>query len=236
MAALQGHMHLTYSSVGESISSATAAVSSSIVTSSVSLSAGASSGITAVPSFISTYCTLGNSSLSSPSWFGSRGAVNDPSAAISHSLPPLFVFGPSASTPVSPSSPIKPFVVGPGYSPIPDKLVMKIRSCQFVDLADLLAENLKAQEAEPQTYLDGKLLVSSTKKRVQEITEIMTWVVAFTVYAWIFCSAFPSRWDDMTQYKLLILKTARQFSGKSWLHYDVAFCKNAAAAGVVDWS
>ena len=54
-----------------------------------------------------------------------------------------------------PSSLNKPFVVGPGYSPIPGKLVTKIRSGQFVDIADRLGENLKALEAELQTYLDG---------------------------------------------------------------------------------
>lgn len=125
-----------------------------------------SSGITAVLSFISTYCTLGNSSLSSPLLFGSCGAVTGASAAISHSFPPLFVFVPTASTPVSSSSMIEPFVLGPSYSPILEKLVVNIQSGQFVDLADLLAENLKAQDVEPQTYLDGKLLVSSTKEHI----------------------------------------------------------------------
>ena len=106
---------------------------------------------------------------------------------------------------------------------------------QFMDLADPLAKNLKAQETEPQTYLDGKLLVTSSKKRIQEITDIVTWVEAFTVYSWILCSAHPSRWQDMTQYKLLILKTSSQFPGKAWLHYDIAFRKDAAA-GLVHWS
>jgi len=32
-------------------------------------------------------------------------------------------------------------VVGPGYSPIPERLVTKIKTGQFVDLADLLAKN-----------------------------------------------------------------------------------------------
>ena len=74
-------------------------------------------------------------------------------------------------------------MVGPGYSLIPEKLVTKIRSGQFVAMADLLAENLKVQEAEPQTYPDRKLLVSSSKKKsVQEITNIVTWVEAFSVY------------------------------------------------------
>jgi len=54
---------------------------------------------------------------------------------------------------------------GPEYSPIPEKHVTKIRSGQFVDLAHLSAENLKAMDKEPQTYLQGELLVKSCKKR-----------------------------------------------------------------------
>ena len=40
----------------------------------------------------------------------------------------------------------------------------KITSGTFVELADLLAENIRAQEAELHTYLDGKLLVAPAKK------------------------------------------------------------------------
>ena len=127
-------------------------------------------------------------------------------------------------------------MVGPGYSPILEKLVSKTRTGQFIDLAHLLAEHLKAQETEPQPYLDGKLLVTSSKKRIQEITDIVTWVEAFKVYSWILCNAHPSRWQDMTQYKLLILKTSRQFPGKAWLHYDIAFHGGAASSGLLDWS
>ena len=69
----------------------------------------------------------------------------------------------------------------------------------FVVLADLLAENIRAQEAEPHTYLDGKLLVAPAKKRMVEITDILTWIQAFTIYQWILCSTYPSRWQDTTQ-------------------------------------
>ena len=98
--------------------------------------------------------------------FGSCGATNGlPSS--SQSFTPLFSFGSNSASASTSTSLNRLFVVGPGYSPIPEKLVTKIRSGQFVDLADLLAENLKAQETEPQMYLDGKLLASSSKKRVQ---------------------------------------------------------------------
>ena len=83
--------------------------------------------------------------------------------------------------------------------------------------------------------MDGKLLVS-TKKRVREITDIVTGVAAFTAFMWILCCTPPSRWQDMAQYKLLILQTAHQFSGKAWLHYGTAFRKDAATSGLTDWS
>lgn len=53
----------------------------------------------------------------------------------------------------------KPPVIGPGYSPIPERLDTKIKAGQFVDPADLLPQNVKGHNCKPQTYLDGKLLV-----------------------------------------------------------------------------
>ena len=118
----------------------------------------------------------------------------------------------------------KAFVVGPGYAPILGKLLAKITSGAFVELA------------EPHTYLDGKLLVAPAKKRVVEITDILTWIQAFTIYQWIFCSTYPSRWQDTTQYKLLILQMACQFPRPAWLNYDMAFRKDAAAYFLTNWS
>lgn len=47
---------------------------------------------------------------------------------------------------------------------------------------------------------------------------------------------FPNRWQDLIAYKLLIIRTYRQFSGKAWLNYDKAFREHAAVAKVTDWS
>ena len=63
----------------------------------------------------------------------------------------------------------KAFIVGPGHAPIPSKLVSKIIGSQVVELADLLSANLQAVEQEPQMFLDGELLVSSSKHRQVEI-------------------------------------------------------------------
>ena len=92
----------------------------------------------------------------------------------------------------------KAFVVGQGYAPIPYKLVGKITGGQFVDLADLLSDNIRVQESEPQAFLDGKLVVATAKTRMVEVVDIPTWIEAFIIYSMIKCSAHPSRWADLT--------------------------------------
>ena len=187
-----------------------------------------SSGTLVVPSFISTYSSLG-----SPSVVSSLPAT-------SSAILPLVVGGSCGGATGTEFSTFpnlsKAFVVGPGYAPIPYKLVSRITAGLFVDLADLLPDNIRAQEIEPQAFLEGKLVVSGSKKRVVEIADIITWIVAFTIFSMILCHNFPSRWKDLNQYKLLIIQTARRFPDKSWLHYDIAFRKEAAASGSTDWS
>jgi len=55
-------------------------------------------------------------------------------------------------------------------------------SSQFVELADLLLNNLKTNETETQTFLDGKLVVTPAHKPVMEIQDILTWAEALTIY------------------------------------------------------
>ena len=131
----------------------------------------------------------------------------------------------------------QPFVVGPGYSPVPFKVVSQITAGKFVNLEDLLAENITMPEQEPQLWFNGQLVLSHTpKKRKRLITDIASWMEAFSIFYLILCSSFPHRWRDLTSYKLLILRTYRQFSGFCWLDYDRAFREHAAAEKVTDWS
>ena len=131
----------------------------------------------------------------------------------------------------------QPFVVGPGYSPVPYKVVSQITAGKFVNLEDLLAENITPNESEPQLWFDGRLVLSHTpKKPKRQISDITLWMEAFSIFYLILCSYFPHRWRDLTSYKLLILRTYRQFSGFCWLNYDRAFREHAAAVKLTDWS
>ena len=188
-----------------------------------------SAGRLQLPSFIPQFTPLpSTSSLSSVS-------------LVASSMSPLFATGqslPRAAASLVLPLPMteKAFVVGPGHAPLPYKLVAKITSGQFVDLADLLSANLRSPEQKPQTYLEGKLIVSSSKCRLVEIKHILTWAEAFTIYQMVLCDIHPKRWPDLTKYRLLTIQTARQFPGQAWLEYDLAFRKDAAATGLSDWS
>ena len=96
-------------------------------------------------------------------------------------------------------------MVGPGYAPVPYKIVSKITAGLFLDLADRFPDNIRAQEIEPQACFEGKLAVSGSKKRVIEITDIITWIEDFIIFSMILCHTSPSRWKDLNQYKLHII-------------------------------
>ena len=128
------------------------------------------------------------------------------------------------------------FVVGPGFSPVPAKLVAQIGGGKYVDVSDLLAPNLQQVEPEPQLPFDGRLVLTSQPKRQRRCIEnIASWMEAFSIFSLVLSSHFLHRWKDLTQYKLLILQT-HHFSGKVWLNYDRAFREHAAATKLTDWS
>ena len=180
-----------------------------------------------VPSFVSTFVNP------SPAVTSSVFAL---SSLVPATSPCVVSTAPATNLPSGPLLQ-QPFVVGPGFSPVPAKTVNQIVSGKFVDLSDLLSVNIVHTEPESQVLLDGRLVFTpSTKRNRRRVEDISSWCEAFAIFTLIFTSYFPHRWKDLTCYKLLILRTYRQFSGRVWLAYDKAFREHAAAAGIVDWS
>ena len=73
-------------------------------------------------------------------------------------------------------------------------------------------------------------------KRREEITDVLTWMQAFSFYTLVLTSYWPARITDLLKYQLLIMRTAQQFTGSTWLSYDRAFRRQAAAYRQTDWS
>ena len=59
----------------------------------------------------------------------------------------------------------QPFVVGPGISPVPGKLVSQIVAAKYVDLCDLLPANLQVKDPEPQLLFYNRLVLALQPKK-----------------------------------------------------------------------
>ena len=136
-----------------------------------------------MPSFLSTFTApaLPTLSLAASSLGGSsHGASNVAVASV-----------PSHSASIVAD---QPFVVGPGVSPFPAKLVSQIMASKYVDLCDLLPANLQVREPEPHRLFDNRLvLTSQPEKSSRRIEEIPTWTEAFAIFPFILVSHFPHR-------------------------------------------
>ena len=92
----------------------------------------------------------------------------------------------------------QPFVVGPGFSPVPARLVSQIVAGKFVELHDQLSANLVLHEPEPQLLFDGRLVLTSTPKKPKRcVDDITSWLEAFSIYCLILSSHFAHHWRDL---------------------------------------
>ena len=130
----------------------------------------------------------------------------------------------------------QPFVVGPGFAPIPHKVVCSIVGGEYINLGILIRKPAEGRETGPSVSFDGRVILSNAPKPPRRITDLTLWSQAFSIYALILVSYHPHRAADLLRYHLLILRLASQFQGSAWCEYDEAFRRDAAARQITDWS
>ena len=109
------------------------------------------------------------------------------------------------------------------FAPIPAKLVKRIHKMEYVDLRELLPDNLALSEK-----LEA-LPVHAThglNPEHREITKIVTWVSCMATYIAIAAQAHPLRVRDMLAYMRLMVREGHKHRGTGWLKYDAIFRKN----------
>ena len=85
-------------------------------------------------------------------------------------------------------------------------------------------------------FLGSRSTVFRPAKRRKEITVILTWMQAFSVYTLVLTTYWLARITDLLKYQLLIMRSAQQFAGSTWLSYFRAFRRQAAACHQTDSS
>ena len=144
--------------------------------------------------------------------------------------------GSSGSTVTAPCTAI--FRLSSSFHPIPAKLSAKITSLQYIDLRELLQDNLGLLKnlEELDTKLVSASLPTAARPRLREVKDILTWVSCFTLYVAVLGQAHPHLMQQRLAYMALVVREARRNGGDGWRSYDAIFRQNAAVSPDVDWS
>ena len=127
------------------------------------------------------------------------------------------------------------FVLSDGLPPVPAKLVRKIVRGEFVDMAELLRDNLEADRRDAGTLSSEGGGVRRTGSR-REVPDLLSWVQCFGVYIGVVASRQPEKVKQLLAYQTLIIREARRLGGRGWLAYDSMFRQQAAVSQSTDWS
>ena len=132
--------------------------------------------------------------------------------------------------------------MGPGLSlspatpPFPQKLVDKVRSGQFVEMRDLLMDNvslLQQLEIFGGQY-SAPALQGMLKPRLWDVTTVPSWMYCFLAY--IVMREPDPNIRDMLAYARLIIREALRHGGSGWLDYDRVFRQQAAIDHSLRWN
>ena len=126
-------------------------------------------------------------------------------------------------------------IFSPALDPVPQRLVQRIQSGQYVELRDLLADNMTVRQRYDAMF--GFLpinLLPTGGPRFREISSLLQWVYCFNLYFGVSTSDPVAR--DMLTYSRLLMCEAMQHGGCGWLQYDRTFCRQLSINPSLRWN
>ena len=128
-----------------------------------------------------------------------------------------------------------PFTLGEGLPPVPAKLVSKIRKGEYVDMAELLRDNMELERRRDLRSAASSALglIPPTSRR--EVPDLLSWIQCFGMYAAVLSNSYPNKVQQLYAYQTMIVREARRCGEKRWLAYDQMF-RQQAAISPADWS
>ena len=137
--------------------------------------------------------------------------------------------------PTTPSSASGGLILSPAAAPFPSKLVEKCRSGQFIEMRELLADNITLlQQLEAMQGTHPVNMIGPTRPRLREVSTLTTWLYCFLAYAAIITSDATTR--NLLAYARLIMREALRHNNNGWLDYDRSFRQQAAVDPSLPWN
>ena len=126
--------------------------------------------------------------------------------------------------------------IGAGLPPVPQKLVAKIQSGEFVDMAELLPDRMGLSAARNDLATDEKEGKQGSKSKRRQVTNILEWVQCFSIYMAVVSEKHPDRIKDLLGYQALIVEARMEYDSETWLGYDRRFRQTVAATPDAVWA
>lgn len=131
---------------------------------------------------------------------------------------------------------VSSFVLSEALPVVPAKLVKRIWKGEFVDMAELLKDNMEAERR--RTAIEGEssqgLLGQRGSRR--EVPDILSWLQCFSAYAAVLCSRYPAKAKELWAYQATMISEHRRCGGKGWSVYDALFRQQITSMEAVDFS
>lgn len=120
--------------------------------------------------------------------------------------------------------------------PFPQKVVDKVRSGNFVEMLELLTNNITLlQQLEVfHSQCSSPSLPGVLRPWLQEVTSLPSWVYCFLACIVIKTPNQTTR--DLLTYLRLVIREAQRHDGRGWLDYDRVFRQQAAIDRSLQWT
>ena len=130
-----------------------------------------------------------------------------------------------------------PFILGEALPVIPAKLVKKILKGEFVDMADLLKDNLEAERRRySQENGNNRSSFAQPPCYKREVPDMLSWLKCFSLYAAAITSKYPHKARELWAYQALMVSEQRRCGGRGWLLYDSGFRQQITSLEATDFS
>ena len=129
-----------------------------------------------------------------------------------------------------------PFLLSEGLPTIPNKIkiVKKITNGDFVDMAELLRDNIEAERRV--SAVEGQKPPKAAHTARRKIPDLLSCVQGFGTFIAIVTSVHPGKVRQLLTYQTFIIREGRRLGGNGWRLYDTMFGQQAALNPAVDWS
>ena len=140
------------------------------------------------------------------------------------------------ATPRSAAPPPKsqlPLLLSSALPPIPARVVEKIRAGTFVEMRELLPDNVALLQRLQETNLPGHP-PPATPSRLRDIRDPLSWAGCFMAFVAAKVDSPETR--ELMAYGKIIISLAQRHGGLGWATYDTLFRQQVAAGAEAAWS